>query len=621
FLSKSFDNGDAKETISDPAILGCLLDFVSIDAELKKSVGYLFSNTYVVESIQEALDLQDRGVRASFVTLKGEVLSDHGVLQGGSLDHSLGDFEVLAQIEELKDKLVPLKAQKQSKDQEYQQTVRDLEKQAIQLKNISETLENELRKNLNLEKEFQKVEDQLSFTKEKIAEISEKISLYTQEKNQLGNVLDELDSKSQSLDASKKKVEESVQSQQQELVEIKTLHDEISTAVNELKIQFTTSVERIEGYRRELGIVQHQKTEAKTELEKTQNTIQTCKENTMSFTQTLENMHIQIEGMTTEYKDLESRNAVLQSQHDEVLEKIRQTEVLLKSTRDARESKQNELNQLQVKLSEHSMHMNHLQEQVFEKYETNLYEVTSSDTFERVELEDIGHQKGDLQEIKRKIEKIGNVNLAAIEEISEHTQRYDFLSEQKNDLEKSLASLSEAIKKINQTSKERFEETFEAIATRFHEIFPRLFSGGKGKLVLTDPENILTSGVDIQAQPPGKKLQNMNLLSGGEKALTAIALLFAIFEYKAPPFCVLDEVDAPLDDVNVMRYISIVEKMAKQTQFIVITHNKKTMEMADHLYGVTMEEPGVSRVVSVRLNQDEFIEKHALDTDQNRSVA
>jgi chromosome segregation protein len=182
--------------------------------------------------------------------------------------------------------------------------------------------------------------------------------------------------------------------------------------------------------------------------------------------------------------------------------------------------------------------------------------------------------------------------------------RHAFMTEQKADLERSLADLKAAIVKINRASRERFRETFDRVNEKFQQVFPRLFAGGRAGLVLTQDETGEgEAGVEIFAQPPGKKLQSVNLLSGGEKALTAVSLIFAIFLIKPTPFCLLDEVDAPLDDANVGRYNDLVKEMSKASQFILITHNKRTMEMVDTLYGVTMEEPGVSKLVSVRLSE------------------
>ena len=182
-------------------------------------------------------------------------------------------------------------------------------------------------------------------------------------------------------------------------------------------------------------------------------------------------------------------------------------------------------------------------------------------------------------------------------------QRHAFLAGQKKDLESSIKALRDAIAKIDRTSRERFARTFEVVNDRFQRVFPRLFGGGRAGLLLTEEGPTGEPGVEIVAQPPGKKLQSVTLLSGGEKALTAVALIFAIFLIKPTPFCLLDEVDAPLDEGNVGRYNDLLREMAKQSQFILITHNKRTMEVVDTLYGVTMEEPGISKLVSVRLRE------------------
>jgi len=203
---------------------------------------------------------------------------------------------------------------------------------------------------------------------------------------------------------------------------------------------------------------------------------------------------------------------------------------------------------------------------------------------------------------RNKLQAIGDVNLGAIEEHEELAERFRFLSEQKSDLDATLASLNDAIARINRTSRRRFRETFEAVSKRFSENFPRLFRGGKASLSLTESEDVLEAGIDIMAMPPGKRLQNVNLLSGGEKTLTAIALLVAVFQVRPSPFFLLDEVDAALDDANVGRFNEIVQELAADSQFVLITHNKRTIEVADLLYGVTMERKGVSKLVSVELH-------------------
>jgi chromosome segregation protein len=207
-----------------------------------------------------------------------------------------------------------------------------------------------------------------------------------------------------------------------------------------------------------------------------------------------------------------------------------------------------------------------------------------------------------IADLKTKIDRLGPVNMMAIEQFDELDTRHTFLTGQRKDLRDSIAATGEAIKRIDETSKERFRQAFAVINQNFQETFAILFDGGRAGLALIDETDVLESGIEIVAQPPGKRLQNVQLLSGGEKALTAIALMFGIFRYKPSPFCVLDEIDAPLDDANIGRFTDILKQMQEDTQFIIITHSRKTMEIADRLYGVTMEEPGVSKLISVRLN-------------------
>ena len=208
----------------------------------------------------------------------------------------------------------------------------------------------------------------------------------------------------------------------------------------------------------------------------------------------------------------------------------------------------------------------------------------------------------ELERVRSSMQSLGDVNLGAIEEHEELAERFRFLSEQKVDLESTIQSLREAISRINRTSRRRFRETFEMVSKRFSENFPRLFGGGKASLTLTESEDVLEAGIDIMAMPPGKRLQNVNLLSGGEKTMTALALLVAVFQVRPSPFFLLDEVDAALDDANVGRFNQLITELAVQSQFLIITHNKRTIEVADVLYGVTMEQRGVSKLVAVQLH-------------------
>jgi len=212
-----------------------------------------------------------------------------------------------------------------------------------------------------------------------------------------------------------------------------------------------------------------------------------------------------------------------------------------------------------------------------------------------------------IAELSEKLQRMGPVNLGSIDEERELQNRFEFLTTQQNDLLKAKEDLHQALAKINRTTRALFRETFQAIQQQFQVTFRQLFSGGEARLVLLDEEDVLESGIEIIARPPGKPLQPISLLSGGEKALTTIALLFAIFRVKPSPFCVLDEIDAPLDEANVDRFTRALREFLKDSQFIIITHNKKTMGMADVMYGVTMQEMGVSKIVSVKFKEKEQV--------------
>ena len=208
-----------------------------------------------------------------------------------------------------------------------------------------------------------------------------------------------------------------------------------------------------------------------------------------------------------------------------------------------------------------------------------------------------------MQETEARIEKLGSINELALDEYVQMEERHRFLKTQYEDLKVSIETLLETIKRIDETSLRRFRDAFDAVQGHFQNYFQRLFDGGKSEMVLIDPENVHDSGIDIHVQPPGKRLQNVNLLSGGEKALSGIAFLMALFQYTPSPFCVMDEVDAALDDASIIRFTSLISEMKPHIQFIIVTHQKGTMEAADQLYGVTMAEPGVSTVLSAKFEE------------------
>ncbi len=286
---------------------------------------------------------------------------------------------------------------------------------------------------------------------------------------------------------------------------------------------------------------------------------------------------------------------------------------LMKGSRDQVDSKSNQINEIAVDIEKVQAAWNHIVQNLEEKYGPGCLDkiqVESQEEFiepvvtQNMSEEDEKILHEDIDKLRERIRRIGEVNTMAIEEYDELKKRFDHIDQERQDLEKSIENLLAAIEHINLTSEDRFQKAFDAISDRFKHLFPIIFGGGRAELTLVYPEgvtDVLESGIDILAQPPGKKIVNISLLSGGEKALTAVSLIFAIFMVKPSPFCILDEVDAPLDDANIGRFNALLKEMAAKTQFILITHNKKTMELNDTLYGVTMEEPGVSKMVSIEL--------------------
>jgi chromosome segregation protein len=291
----------------------------------------------------------------------------------------------------------------------------------------------------------------------------------------------------------------------------------------------------------------------------------------------------------------------VRARYDEARHAMGGEEVRQRELRTLIEEMNERVSELTVRDRELTMEIRHLTDHVDERHRVDVRHVLTDYHHREVPDAQITDR---IAELQRLIERMGEINLMAIEEYEESSQRYDYLKGQQTDLEDALIQLDRAIRQMNRESKRMFREAFDQVNGRFQQIFPLLFRGGKAELKLSDPDNLLESGIDIIAQPPGKKLGSLELMSGGEKALTAVALIFAIFQYKPSPFCLLDEVDAPLDEANITRFAQAIRQMTDRSQFIVITHAKRTMEYADTLYGVTMEKPGVSNLVSVELTGD-----------------
>jgi chromosome segregation protein len=313
----------------------------------------------------------------------------------------------------------------------------------------------------------------------------------------------------------------------------------------------------------------------------------------------LEEKKHQFQNSARELEDLRAQVSFLRNQYEELSRALQDEEEEYHSLQAQVNKRLHEVNETQIRFEQAKMKKQVLIEQIRERYMLNLSDVWETHFDPNFELNET---ESNLKDLKERLYKIGEVNLSAIEEYKQTSERYEFLTAQQSDLIEAKEQLRRVIDRINRICSRRFKDTFDLVNERFTKVFPVLFGGGEARLELVEDPEKAELGIEIIAKPPGKKMQNVSLLSGGEKALTAVSLVFAIFLVKPSPYCLLDEVDAPLDDANVSRFNDLVREMAKRSQIIVVTHNKHTMEIAGKLYGVTMQNRGVSTMVSVNLN-------------------
>ncbi len=312
----------------------------------------------------------------------------------------------------------------------------------------------------------------------------------------------------------------------------------------------------------------------------------------------------QMVAWNAERERAQQRDRELQDELQAVRVRVSELEQALKSAREALDAARDRRGELSAAQARVESDVQHMAETCIQELSQQRDELIADESLPRVHGEELANEDNAYREMRTRLDNMGPVNMMALEEYKETAQRHEFLETQRQDLLQSIENTQNTIKEIDIISRQKFEEAFNIINENFGRTFSKLFGGGQGFMRLTDLENSAESGIDVVASPPGKKLQNVLLLSGGEKALTALALLVGIFQYQPSPFCILDEVDAPLDEANVGRFTELVRDMSVQTQFIIITHSKKTMNMAPVLYGVTMQEPGVSKLVSVRFGEE-----------------
>ncbi len=577
-----------------------LKDLVTVPESYRALMNVLLGNTALVDDLSEAISAwADSGRNQCIVTREGDVVDPSGIISGGKVAHtSHGILARKREIDELQEKVKSLEAAGEELQGRLEENGLEKEKKRNHLEGLTEERAtcqdkiNELDKvNFRLSHEM----DQLERLAERLAgELEQKHKEQNRHREDLSRIRSELEQCKET----REREEAFFQEKQFELKEIEEELESYREELSRLKTAYGRSREEERGLTREVERIDDFCFEAEKRLESIEGEIsetgikaQECLLREESIRDALQSLYGRLE-QAKEKVDFSEQD------RNRMWGRVREEEKRSEDIRGEIEALKEKIHRARMEQSEIKYKMNGLVETVLEKFNMGLIDVYKShlvDDFSAAETrEQLEHQKT----IK---EKLGDVNLMAIQEHEALKERFGFIKTQKDDLLSSIDSLNQAIRKINKTSLERFMKTFTEVDQKLKEIFPILFNGGKAGLKLVDETIPLETGVLVEVQPPGKKLSHMALLSGGEKALVAMALIFAIYLIKPSPFCLLDEVDAPLDEANIDRFNDLLQEIVKYSQIIMVTHSRRSMEIADQLYGVTMENRGVSKLVSVNL--------------------
>lgn len=591
-----FNNEDV---FSDKGVLGLACDLVEIKKEYEGVTKYLLGKVVVVDTIDNAIALE-RKYRYSLriVTLEGEYLNIGGSISGGAFKNNSNLLGRRREIEELENKLKDLKNEKENLDKNLIENRSktsvlndELDKinKALQEQNIAKnTLELNLkqakdRKN-NIDTEYQE------YTAES-GNIASEIGNINNNSLELNKELTNVEDRNSELEELIKQKSNNMDSINAKLVEKTSLLEEINIEISSLKQKHEFLCEKIQNSNNQISDLKNELEQIKNNSSENNNEISARIETIDGITKEIEEGRKLIEKLNLEIEDLKNAKEKQNKDHKEFFDK--------------REELSSRITQLDKEIYRLNSQKENLQEKNETKinYMWNEYEITYRNAVELRDesLNDKAELRNSIANLKRQIKELGDVNVNAIEEFKEINERYQFMKEQHEDLMRAKDNLLKIIDELEVGMRKQFKEKFAEIQVEFDKVFKELFGGGAGVIELTEADDILDAGINIISQPPGKKLQNMMQLSGGEKALTAICLLFAIQNLKPSPFCLLDEIEAALDGSNVIRFAEYLHKLTENTQFIVVTHRRGTMGCADRLYGITMQEKGVSALVSVDL--------------------
>ncbi len=590
---ESLANGEAQSDI---------LNYIKTSPNIKPALAYLLNDTYLAEDLEAAFSaISDKGSRARFVTKNGEVV-EKGLFVGGKIPRIEG-FGLIgrdAKIKDLKIQIENLKAKTGILDGQAQEKKRQREALQLETTSIADRIH-------KIQIDYANKASEKSSLEEALNRLNEEESLLNLEFDEVKSEIDALVSKEEelkkelsSLDDEDIKVQETIKASQDNIALKLKEREETLVLITQLKTEIDLFKDKEAAVLNALSMMARSFEDEKTILGSKQKEIE-------DSTAKISELHLESEGSAKNNEILSSNRSVAQEESQKVMEErktvtnsIVQVETQTREVQKKLDEFRSQIHTLNVKTTEFSYKKGSLRDRLQQVYKIEM-------DLEQVAIpEDINWDEADekIRVLRSKLEQMGPVNLVAIEEHQELQERFTFLTTQQQDLLLAKDDLHKAITKINRTTRELFIETFQKIQVEFRSMFRMLFGGGDAELLLIDQSDILESGIEIIARPPGKKPQSITLLSGGERSMTAIALLFAIFKVKPSPFCVLDEMDAALDESNIDRFCRVLRDFVKTSQFIMITHNKKTISVADVMYGITMEESGVSKIVSVKFSQE-----------------
>lgn len=585
---------------NESGVIGIASDLVKFNKKYEQIILNLLGRTVIVDNMDTAIKVaKQNGYTFRIVTKDGDLINPSGAITGGSVAKKT--VNILGrgkEIEKLEKEIKNIKAKIQKLEEEKEE--------------YEQSIEGILELSANLEKELQEIDITYATEKQKMISIDENIQKLQNRLNKLKEEQKNLENLKQEAIEQKEKIQEETQkitNQNEELSKLisefaelnkddQKYIDDLNFDITNLKISVSSFDESESSIQEIQERINQELNNAKASIENKNNQIEQIKVDNENLEKSIQETLNKIEEIKQKVNNSSSEIEKMKQERTQKSEKLSKQEDEITSKFKIIEDLKSQLVKLDVKKTKVEEDINTIINKMWEEYE-----LTPNNVEGYAKPENVALTQKRVNNIRTEIRDLGSVNVDSIEEYKNLKDRYDFMSEQRLDLENTMSKLRKVITDMTQIMKEQFREKFKIINKNFGEVFAELFGGGKASLNLEDEENILECGIEITVQPPGKKLQNMMLLSGGEKAFTAIALLFAILKINPAPFCVLDEIEAALDDVNVFRYADYLKKFTEHTQFLVITHRKGTMEAADTVYGVTMEESGISKLLSMKLNK------------------